>query len=141
MPAKKAKAWIAVVHRGDDHQVVALGLLEGALEVAVIDAAVAPALRRNKRHQIDIGFAIERDHLGQMPAPDRDIDQACFAVFGVDRRQRAAFEIGVDQEHAMRRGRDRRERERDRRRVVLVVGGDDENARIAGAWWLARTSS
>ena len=129
---KETGARIAAgVHGGDDHHAVALGLLEGLADVGVIDAAVATARGCNERHEVDIGFTIERDHLGQMPAPDRDIDQTCFAVFGVDRAQRAALEIGVDQQHMPCRRRDRGERECDDRRFVLIIGGDDENTRIA----------
>ena len=88
--------------------------------------------RRNQRHQIDIGFAVEPDHVGQQPAAESDVDEAGIAAVRIDRRQRAALQVGIDHQHALRRRSDRGaastspsalRRHRRRRR---------KNARIAG---------
>ena len=80
MPAKKRMLGSPLdVHRGDDHHVEALGLIEGAPDVGVVDAAVAPARRRNERQQVDVGVAVERDGVGKLAAPDGDVDQAGIA--------------------------------------------------------------
>src|SRR5580704_16192449 len=53
-PGKKPGARVAGhVDRGDDHHVEALGLVERLFDVGVADAAVAAAVRRNERQEID----------------------------------------------------------------------------------------
>ncbi len=129
--AEEARARIAGhVDRGDDHEIEALGLIESAADIGVVNASLAAALRRHEGGQIDIGLAIARDDVGEEPASRRDIDKPGFALFGVERRQRAALDIGVDQKHALAFGGERRKRERDGRRIVLGVERDDQNARI-----------
>src|SRR5581483_3738420 len=83
---EEANARIAAIHcRHDDH-VIAAGLVESALDIGIVDAAVAAALRRNESDEIDIGFAIDPDGVGEQTAADRDVDQSGFAGVGVDRR-------------------------------------------------------
>ena len=57
------------VDRGDDDHVEAPGLIEGLFDVGFADRPVAPAARRNKRHQVDVGFAVAGDHVGQVRRP------------------------------------------------------------------------
>ena len=123
---KEARAWIAVqIDSGHDHHVEAFRLRECLFDIRFADPPVAPAARRNERHHVDIGRVIANDHVAQIAASDGDVDKPGVALIAIDRRKGPLLEIGVDQQHLLRRGGDCGEHERNRNGIILVVGGDD----------------
>ena len=67
------------------------------LDIRVTDRAIAAAALRDERQQIDVGVPIADDHLGKLAASHRDVNQPCIALIGVDRRERAALKIRINQ--------------------------------------------
>ena len=65
----------AQLDRGNDNHVEAFGLVERLSDIRFTDRPVAPAVRRNKRRQIEVGFPIAGDHIGQRSTPGGDIDE------------------------------------------------------------------
>ena len=129
---KKARDRIAAqLDRGDDHHVEAFGLVERLFDVRLTDRSVAPTVRRDKRRQIEVGLPVPRDHVGQCATAGGDIDKPGLVLIGIDGRQSSALQVRVDQQHALRCGRDRGKRQRDRCGVVLIIGSDDQDRRIA----------